>query len=268
MIIDFHTHIFPDKIAKKTIEILSQKGGIPPYSDGSASALADIMDDAGVDISVTLPVLTNPNSFESVNRYAAEVNEKFKDSPSRLISFGAIHPACDDIDGKMKWLKEQGFQGVKLHPDYQDTFINDPGYVRIMECAKEYDLIAVTHAGVDIAYPDNVHCTATLAKELIKKVPHSKFVLAHCGGVDMMDEFMDLLCDEDVYFDTAYILRFVDKKKFKEIIKRRGADRILFATDSPWSEVKRDVEILKSFALEKTVEEKLFSLNAKRLLRI
>ena len=212
MIIDFHTHIFPDKIAKKTIELLSQKGGIPPFSDGSVDGLLHTMEEAGVDVSVTLPVLTNPASFESVNRFAAEVNVRFANQIRRLISFGAIHPACEDMDGKMAYLKENGFLGVKIHPDYQGTFINDEGYVRIMECAKEYDLIVVTHAGVDGAYPDTVHCPPILAKELIRKVPHAKFVLAHCGGNEMQKQVLDLLCGEDVYFDTAYVLRFIGER--------------------------------------------------------
>ena len=268
MIIDFHTHIFPDKIARKTIDLLSEKGGIPPFSDGSVDGLLCAMDKANVDLSVTLPVLTNPNSFESVNRFAAQVNERFAEKSRRLLSFGAIHPACEEIDGKMRWLKEHGFLGVKLHPDYQDTFINDDGYVRILQCAKEYDLIVVTHAGVDAAYPDTVHCPPALVRELIRKVPHGKFVLAHCGGYRMYDQVLDLLCGEDVYFDTAYVLRFIGEETFKKLLSRHGEDRILFGTDSPWSDIKRDVEILRSFSLSKNTEEKLFSLNAKKLLKI
>ncbi len=268
MIIDFHTHIFPDKIAKQTIDLLSKKGGIPPFSDGSVDGLLRAMDEADTDLSVTLPVLTNPNSFESVNRFAAQVNERFENQSKRLISFGAIHPACEDIDGKMKWLKEHGFLGVKIHPDYQDTFINDDGYVRILECAKEYDLIVVTHAGFDAAYPDTVHCPPALVRGLIRKVRHSKFVLAHCGGYEMWDEVLELLCGEDVYFDTAYVLRFIGEETFKKFLDRHGEDRILFGTDSPWSDMKRDVAILKSFSLGENTEEKLFERNAKKLLGI
>ena len=36
MIIDFHTHTFPDKMAEKTIAFLSEKGGIKPYREGTA----------------------------------------------------------------------------------------------------------------------------------------------------------------------------------------------------------------------------------------
>ncbi len=56
MVIDFHTHIFPDKIAKKTIDHLSKKGGIPPFSDGTLSGLMDTSNK--IDLRVILPVLT------------------------------------------------------------------------------------------------------------------------------------------------------------------------------------------------------------------
>ena len=268
MIIDFHTHIFPEKIAEKTINALSEKGGIPAHADGTAVGLVSAMKTAGVDVSITLPVLTNPLSFENVNRFAAEINSFFANKSCRLISFGAIHPACDDIDKKMRELKEQGFLGVKIHPDYQGTYINDSGYVKIMQSAAEYDLTVITHAGVDIAFPNDVHCTAQGAKELIRKAPNTKFVLAHFGGVDMMHDFMEEFTDEAVYFDTAYVLPFIKKSDFDKLLSAYGDDRILFGSDSPWNDVRRDVEALKSFSLEKNTELKLFEKNARKLLGI
>ena len=128
MIIDFHTHIFPDKIADKTISYLMEKGGIPSFSDGKATGLIKKMEEAGVDISVTLPAMTSPTQFDSINRYAMEVNEQYTDSKRRIISFGGIHPSCDDIENKMRFIKESGFLGVKIHPDYQGTFFDDEKY--------------------------------------------------------------------------------------------------------------------------------------------
>lgn len=266
MIIDFHTHIFPDKIAKKTIEFLSSKGGIPPYAEGNATSLVSRMDEAGVDISITLPVVTSPHQFDSINRFACEINKQYS---GKLISFGGIHPLCDDIEGKMKFIKECGFKGVKIHPDYQGEFITHEGYIKILECARELDLIVVTHAGVDCGFiGEPIKCTPSLAKEVIKRVPNAKLVLAHLGACDMTDEVLSFLCGEDVYFDTAYILSRTNKSTFKEVIKRHGSDKILFATDSPWSDIKNDVEILKSFKLDKDTEEKILYKNAKKLLNI
>ena len=259
--------MWKNNLASKTIEYLSEKGGIPPFSDGSVSGLLKRMEDAGVDHAVTLPVLTNPLKFDSVNRFAAEINSSFENKSRRLISFASIHPQCDGIDEKMAWIKNSGFKGVKIHPDYQETFINDEKYVRIMECAKEYDLIVVTHAGFDCGYKDQpIRCTPVLAKELIRRVPHSKFVLAHMGANTLYDSVSKTLCDEDVYFDTAYVLRFIGKEKFLELLRKKGADKILFASDSPWSDIGNDAEILRSFALEKSVEDKIFYQNAKNLL--
>ena len=269
MIIDFHTHVFPDKIAEKTISLLSEKGKITPYSSGTVTGLVSEMEKAGVDIAVTLPVLTNPLSFEGVNRFANEVNLAFKNERRRVISFAGIHPRCEDIDKKMAQIKESGFLGVKIHPDYQDAFITDEGYVRIMECAREYDLIVVTHSGVDAAYRDKpVRCTPSLARELIKKVPYKKFVLAHMGANEMFDEVLSTLCDEDVYFDTALVLRYISDEDFRSILKKHGEDRMLFATDSPWSSLSLDVDRIKSFSLSKETEDKLFFENSRRLLLV
>ena len=84
----------------------------------------------------------------------------------------------------------------------------------------------------------------------------------HCGYP------IEKLCEADVYFDTAYILRFISEDMFKKILKKHGEDKILFATDTPWSDIKTDVNILKSFKLDKKVENKIFYENAKKLLGI
>ena len=269
MIIDFHTHIFPDKIATKTIEMLSEKGGIPPFSDGTVNGLIKSMEVAGTDVSVVLPVMTSPTQFDSVNAFAAKINETFADKKRKLISFAGIHPLCEDIEDKMKFIKECGFLGIKLHPDYQGTYIDDNNYVKILECAKEHDLIVITHSGVDGGFRgEPIKCTPDRVLNLIKKVPYNKLVLAHYGANEMFDEVLDKLCEADVYFDTAYILRFISEDMFKKILDKHGADKVLFATDTPWSDIKTDVNILRSFNLNKSTENKIFYENAQKLLGI
>ena len=269
MIIDFHTHIFPERIAEKTISLLSEKGGIPPFSDGTADGLLKKMAESGVDVCVTLPVMTSPSQFDSINRFALEINERFAHSKQRLISFAGIHPACEDIEQKMEFIKQNGFIGIKLHPDYQGTFIDDDAYVRIVREAARLDLVVVTHSGVDGAYRDMpVRCTPKRALELIKKAPHSKLVLAHCGANMMFDDVLEMLCGSDVYFDTAYVLRFIGKDTFLKMLQKHGADRILFASDSPWSDMCGDVDIINSFGLDKITKKKIFCENAQALLGI
>ena len=49
MIIDFHTHIFPDKIAPSTMDKLCSASHTRPFSDGTADGLRASMRQAGIE---------------------------------------------------------------------------------------------------------------------------------------------------------------------------------------------------------------------------
>lgn len=269
MIIDFHTHCFPDKIAKSTIEALEKKSDGRAYTDGTVEGLILALERANADIAVALPVLTKPTQFDSVANFAITLNDKFINCDRKIISFAGIHPACEDIKGKMKFLKENGIKGVKIHPDYQGTFIDDDGYIEILKCAKDQDLIVVTHSGIDDGYKNlPVKCPPELIKKVIEKVGHKKFVLGHYGAHKQWQNVLDLLSGLDVYFDTAFTFHEIDEELFKKILLRHGEDKILFATDCPWRDIREDLEILRSYNLDKDVLDKILYQNAKKLLGI
>jgi len=76
MVIDFHTHVFPEKIAQKTIDFLAAKSNGKPWTNGTVDELLEHMKSSKVDLSVALPVLTKPSQFESVNDFAYRINER------------------------------------------------------------------------------------------------------------------------------------------------------------------------------------------------
>ncbi len=269
MIIDFHTHIFPDKIAAATIAALEKKGNMRAFENGKAEGLIAAADEAGIDIAVNLPVLTKPSQFESVNLFAKSFNEK-EYSGAKIISFAGMHPDLEEPEEKIKYIAEAGFAGFKIHPDYQGTFFDDEKYVRIIAAAKAHDLTVITHAGVDAAYRDvEVKCTPRRVLNLLDKIGgYSKLVLAHLGGNEMLTDVYNELAGEDVYFDTALVLSRVTKSEFLSLLQKHGEDRMLFGTDCPWSSIARDVEMIRSFELPEETERKIFSGNAKKLLKI
>lgn len=263
MIIDFHTHTFPDKIAEKTIAYLAEKGNVKPFREGTLSSLKESMKKSGTDYSVILPVATVPKQVESINRLAAELNGK-----DGIIYAGAIHPDYEDIDGALDFIKSAGLFGIKLHPDYQDVYFNDPKVLKILERAAKRGLYTVTHAGIDVGYPNDVHCTPDMVLEVLDKLKgiiDNKLILAHLGGCDLPDEVIEKLCGKPVYMDTAVVLDRYPEKSV-EIIKAHGADKILFATDSPWADQKAFIELLKSFGFSERENEKMFSENAQKIL--
>ncbi len=270
MIIDFHTHVFPDKIASSTIQALALKSQNIPSTDGTVNGLLNHMESSGADLCVTLPVLTKPTQFDSVSKFAVSINQTYSNNgDKRLISFAGMHPKCDDIDGKMAFLKSQGIKGVKIHPDYQETFIDDDAYIEIISCAKKYDMIVVTHSGIDDGYKDMpVRCPPERVKKVIEKVGHEKFVLAHYGAHKQWEETLEILAGTNVYFDTAFTLHEIERPLFEKILNKHGVDKILFATDCPWQNIKNNVSILKSYGLNKEIEDKIFYKNALKLLGI
>ncbi len=266
MIVDFHTHIFPEKIAASTIKKLETIASVKAFTDGREESLTASMEEAGVDLSVVLPVVTKPEQFETINQFAVQINKKYQDKKRRLLSFGGIHPDTPDYKKELRMIKELGLAGIKLHPDYQNTYMDDLKYMRILGYASELGLITVVHAGVDIGFPDHVRCTPKRIRRVIDKVHPENFVLAHYGSFGLWEEAEELLSREDVYLDTAYTFGFIEDETFLRILKKHGADKILFATDSPWSGQKESLAHLKKLSISPEDLEKITGQNALRLL--
>lgn len=260
MIIDFHTHIFPDKIAGRTLDYLSDIFGASPFADGTHTGLCDSMKKAGVDVSVSLPAVTKVSQVESINRFASAFTE------GTVISFGGIHPECENYKEILKEIKNLGLKGIKLHPDYQDTYFNDIRYKRIISYATELGLIISVHAGQDPKCPDNIHCTPAMAEEVLNEVEPEKLVLAHMGGNELWSEVEERLVGRNVYFDTGVILDRMPQEQFLRMVREHGADRIVFGTDSPWADQKKFVEILKEMPLEEEERNQIFAGTAVKLL--
>ena len=265
MVIDFHTHIFPDRIAAKSIESLEKASGITAATDGTLSGLLNSMGKSTVSTSVILPVVTKPSQFDSVNQFAAEVNRTYR---GKLLSFGGIHPDSEDYKKQLNTIKDLGLPGIKLHPDYQRVMIDDVRYMNIIEYADFLGLIIMVHAGIDIGLPDPVHCPPDRTRKVLDKIKPSKMILAHYGGWKQWEEVYELLAGENVYLDTSFTFDYIDREMFLKILEKHGHEKVLFATDSPWSDAKKAVETVRNLPVLENVKEDILYNNAKRLLNL
>lgn len=262
MTIDFHTHTFPDAMAERVIVPMGRSSRVKHYIDGTMSGLRASMDKAGVDVSVVLPVATKAKQVETLNAVSAENNETWAERG--ILSFGAMHPDYADYKAELARVKERGLKGIKIHPPYQQIPLNDIRYLRILERCAELDLIVVTHAGIDVGVPGD-WCTPDMALEAFRQVPWSKLVLAHLGGWRQWGEVLDKLAGLDLYLDTAFCFGtvlpaegtrrgdeerwLIPPEQFRALAAKHGADHILFATDSPWSDQARDLSELERMGL-------------------
>ena len=275
MVTDFHTHVYPDKLAERTIEKLKGNAKVvKTFSDGTVRGLLHSMEKGGIERSVILPVATRKDQFYTINRFALEINKTYP----QLISFGAIHPDDDDPEEKLRYLKDMGFFGIKIHPDYTNTFIDDERYIRIIrECAR-LGLLVVSHAGVDPAF-EVVHCTPQRARYVLDRVFEETgvkepfMIFAHLGGMFAHKDVMKYLAGTNCYIDISCsfneIMEFCETsdEDVAEVIRIHGADRMLFATDSPWNDQNETLEHFRAMS-EVSDEEKelILSQNADRLL--
>ena len=143
---------------------------------------------------------------------------------------------------------------------------DDIRYMRILDYASQLGLVTVTHAGEDIGFPDDVHCTMESIRRVLDEVRPQKLVLAHCGGFRSWEYVEEWIAGREVYLDTAFTFDFIQKETFLGIVDRHGADKILFATDSPWSGQAESLEYLENLHLDKEDFENILGKNAQKLL--
>lgn len=226
-VIDFHTHVFPDMIAEKTIAMLAEKSQSQPYGNGTFASLLSSMQTSGVTHSVTLPVVTNPKQFDSILKYAVVCNQN-----PNIFAFGGIHPDDPTPEEHLLQIQQAGLYGIKLHPDYQQTFMDDPKYIRILRKCVELNLPVVVHAGVDDGFPETVHCTPDHILHMLEQVygnttPEKPLiVLAHGGANRMHEQVVSLLCGKPVYFDISFILSYIAPDLLLQMIQKHGVEKI------------------------------------------
>ncbi len=267
MVIDFHVHAFPDKIARRTIETL--KGNMynafglraDVSHDGTVDDLRRSMAENGVDLSVIMPIATKVTQYLTINAYAEKITDNRK-----IISFASLHPYQDNVKEVLDGIAARGFRGIKLHPDYQGVFADDEKFIALVRRAAELGLYVTIHAGKDMGVPPPNKGSARHLRGLLNKTDCSRVILAHMGAFREWDEAEGLIEDFCVYIDTSVVSRFIDREQYIRIIEKRGADRVLFGSDAPWENPKDSLAFLKASGVSDTEYELITHANAERIL--
>ena len=285
-VIDFHTHTFPDRMAEAALNSLMHSSQSRAHTDGTNSGLLKSMKEAGVDISIVLPVVTNPEKSLSINSFSAKLNDRFEETG--IFSIGGIHPETPDLKSVLRETAALGLKGVKLHPDYYGISFNDIRIKRVIDIASEMGLFVITHAGMDIGLYPPVCCTIDSIEDVLRDVQPETLILAHMGGWMNWEEVTERLAHTEtysptrVYLDTAFSIGNIEwldpdnhpdyhqmsDELFRKMVDTFGSDKILFATDSPWADQKDYVDRINEMGFDKNTLEKIFHLNAEKILGI
>ncbi len=258
-IIDIHAHIFPDKIAEKAVDAIGRYYGVSMRRDGTVDGLLESGRNIGVEKYIVHSSATTVEQVKAINDYVSGVT---RDHPE-FIGFATLHPDMPDIPAEVDRIISLGLKGLKLHPEFQHFTVDDDSMMPIYE-AVEGRLPVLIHMGdrnVDSSSP------IRLAR-VLDKFPQLTVIAAHFGGYSMWDLSCEYLIGRNVYMDTSSTLDFITPERAVDMIRKHGADKMLFGSDYPMWDHRE--ELNRFLALDLTEEERraiLFE-NAQKLLSI
>jgi predicted TIM-barrel fold metal-dependent hydrolase len=261
VIIDFHTHIYPDHVARQTVDAVRRRSNIDSFADGTLEGLKRSMVNAGIDLSVVAAVATKPEQVPSIQRWLKTIRQP------GIEVLAAMHPADPLSRPQMKALKQEGFRGFKFHPDYQDFFVDDPQMFPLYEAVAAEDMFILFHAGLDRGLLHPVHGTPKRLAAVHKAVPELCMIAAHLGGEEAYEETALHLLGRNVYMDTSFVLREMPATFRERFLREHPPERLLFASDSPWRDQGAELWFLLDLPfLADGDKEKICFSNAARLL--
>lgn len=261
MIIDFHTHAFPDSMAEKAVGKLAKTANLTPVGDGTVSDLLEYKKKYDVDTCVLLHIAVKPSSVRDVNDFADATNQL-----DGVAAFGSVHPMGDDVTGQVEDVKARGLYGIKLHPAYQRFELFDDRADEMFGAIEKSGLPVLIHAGWDPYDGEHTWAFPKDEADVLARHPNLKMILAHMGGMMCWDDVDRYLVGKNVYFDLANCAQYMPFDQYIRLAKKHGADRLLLGSDYPWETVEDEMDALARMGLSSGEMEKILYQNARELL--
>lgn len=240
---------------------LSKRADIPHFTDGTLSGLLNSMKKADIHLSVISRITTRADQVVSINQWLYGLRKK------NILPLATIHPNLQKGGEYIEKLKKIGFKGIKVHPDYQGFYADDKRMYPFYDALQSSGMPILFHAGLDRGLSPPFHAMPEKLIKVHHEFPQLKMIAAHMGGEDNYQETEECLLGTDIYLDTAFVLRIMDKNILKRFFKKHPVDRFLFGSDSPFSEQSEDLKYLMNLScLNQEEKEMIAGKNAVDLL--
>ncbi len=279
MIIDCHTHIFPEWIrgnravycdAEPAFRLLYQS---PQSRMAGTDEILAAMDEEGVDRSVVFGFpWEDPETCQRHNDYILSAVEKH---PRRLSGFSCVNPggkgaaeeAARCLDNGLCGVGELAFYGSGISPEILDQL------AEIMALCRERGVPVMIHTNESVGhlYPGKAPISLQQIYALAGAFPDNRIILAHWGGGIF---FFNLLKKEvrqtlaNVYFDTAASPFLYEPAIYATAVQLAGVEKVLFGSDFPLIRPTRYFKEMASAGLPQADMAKICGENSRRLLNL
>ncbi|PXA05229.1 hypothetical protein DDZ13_04515 [Coraliomargarita sinensis] len=243
MIIDCHTHCYPEEVVadpRKWAEArreLHWADLVAPEGRKSIQDWADpkkflqAMDQAGVDRAVLLGwYWENEASCRWHNEVIAEW---VRAAPKRFIGFAAILPNENVIE-QLELAQSMGLRGVgELHPGVQGFDSESEHWQTLARWCAAHHWPVNCHATSENG-PDHPSSVPTPLQDYMKMAAETSglnLILAHWGGG--LPRHTTQALPANLYFDCSASPLLYRMSVFREIMDKAGPDHVLFGSDYP-----------------------------------
>ncbi len=276
MIIDVHTHVFPDEIRNNREKFFNGEPEFTSiYKNSNAKMVSykemiKMMDEENIDKAVIFGFPWNNIEYAILNN--DYIIEAVKMYPNRFIGLCCLNPLVENAEKEVERCISKGLKGVGEIAFYHSDITEDIAKKlnKIMKICFEADSPFLIHTNEPVGheYPGKVDMKLKSIYNFLKMYPENKIILAHMGGgiffyTIMKKEVTDVL--RNVYFDTAAVPFLYKKDIYKIAPKFAGEDKILFGSDYPLIKPSRYFKEIEEVDISKNLKKKIKGENAKIL---
>ena len=262
LIIDAHTHVWPDKIAKIALNA-NPVPGLEARGDGTVSGLDAAMGEHGIHSSCCLAIANEARHVDSVNRFAAGL------ASERRHPVGTVHVELP-VEENMESLKRHGITTVKLHPLFQNFGLDDPRLWEILEAFVAEDIAVITHVGEGGDARTNALSSPKMIADISQQFPELTLMACHFGGYKLLDDAEEMLSGADVVLETSWppTLNLLQPDRVRKLIQHHGAERVIFGSDWPMTNPGDEIKAIQQLGLTDDETRMVLGTNLARLLNL
>ena len=259
-IIDMHVHIYPTTLARRAMMVANRE-----HEDFEKLPVKENlwkrMEEEQVALSVVQHVTSKPATQTDVNRFAREIVR------NNVISFGGLHPDCENVQEEIEILNDMRMAGIKFHPPFQKVDLTDERYIPMWKHINHLGFPVLIHCGRARVEGEFDLFPSGLAK-FIRYLSDVPVVLAHMGGRSGRPEEERILFDfpENVYIDTTMSAERQEPTDFERLVSAMGPERVVFGSDFPYGTQKAAIAFIKNSSFSEAEKSMMLGGNARKIL--
>ena len=227
-----HAHVFPPAL----------------NPNGTIDRLLRLLDECHIDGAVAFAPFPTPDAPGGAhNQWLAR---ELKSRP-RLLGFGTIDFARDDVRDQVHQAADLGFRGLKLHPNSQQFDILADRPLEAYAAAEELGLLITFHSGVHHYRIE--HYNVLKFDEVAWRFPRLRFTLEHVGGYSFFEEALAVIFNNipfppipgrkghvfggltSVFTPNYNRFWYMSTERMTELLAQVGAAQLIFGLDFPYN---------------------------------